>query len=297
MEVTLVNRSVYDLPSRQRVGCIVYDGAADMQLWPGPGPDSDLHEHYGDGLQRALDAELKQVEGRLLEIPSVVRVHPGRLHCNFLLWVASRPPEPGSTRQPAPGADVLRQAVLEALRFAAKRNVERIAFPALGAGPGELPRADRLVIAVRAAHAYHEQCIAAGRAPGVEEVFVCEASGPAFRTARQKVQGLARAETKPIGASGGAKAPAKRRRSASSSSSSSKKKSSKVAHKTPPLTAEEVAAARNSERYSMKNTYAVGDFFLHPKFGVGKVVGQPAPGQILVMFETGAEKKLVHGRS
>ena len=89
MEVTLVNRSVYDLPSRQRVGCIVYDGAADMQLWPGPGPDSDLHEHYGDGLQRALDAELKQVEGRLLErlifSPDFVSSESGKLCVDRLL--------------------------------------------------------------------------------------------------------------------------------------------------------------------------------------------------------------------
>ena len=70
MEVTLVHRSIYALPSNQRVGCIVYDGAGDMQLWPGPGPDLELTEHYGDTLQRALDTELRQIEGRLLPIPS-----------------------------------------------------------------------------------------------------------------------------------------------------------------------------------------------------------------------------------
>ncbi|MBX3249866.1 MAG: hypothetical protein KF901_21995, partial [Myxococcales bacterium] len=167
MEVTLVHRSVYGLPSNQRVGCIVYDGAADMQLWPGPGPDNELLEHYGDNLQQMLDTELRQIEGRLLAIPSVVRVHPGRLHCNFLAWVATREPEPGTERTPAPKAELITQAVLEAMRFAAARSVDRIAFAALGAGEGELPRAERLALVVRAAHAYQDECTREGRAPVV----------------------------------------------------------------------------------------------------------------------------------
>lgn len=112
MEVTLVNRLVYDLPSKQRVGCIAYDGAADMQLWPGPGPDSELRERYGDELQRSLDRELRTVDGRMLEVPSVIRVHRGRLHCNFLAWIATRPAELGTKREPAPRAEVLREGVM-----------------------------------------------------------------------------------------------------------------------------------------------------------------------------------------
>ncbi len=146
-----------------------------MQMWPGPGPDSELREHYGDTLQRALDNELRQVDGRMLSIPSVIRVHPGRLHCNFLAWVASREAEPGTARSSAPTADIIREGVLQVLRFAAERNVERVAFPALGGGPNELDRAERLVLIVKAAHEYHEECFASGRAPVVEEVLVCEA--------------------------------------------------------------------------------------------------------------------------
>jgi len=282
MEVTLVNRSVYQLPSKQRVGCIAYDGAADMQLWPAPGTDRDLQESYGDNLQRALDNELKQVDGKLLEIPSVIRVHPGRLHCDFLAWIATRPPEPGTERQPAPDAELLRASVTKTLEFAAERHVERIAFPALGAGPGELPREERLAIIVKAAHAYHDACTADGRSPGVEEVLVCEASGPAFRAAKSKVYGLAKAAEKP--------APAKKK-------ATKKRATRKRAPAKPKLTPDEVESARGSaEKYSMKRTYAVGDFFVHPKFGIGKVLEHPSHGAILVLFETGEQKRMVHAR-
>ncbi|MEM9070710.1 MAG: hypothetical protein AAGE52_19540 [Myxococcota bacterium] len=286
MDVTLTNLSVYSLPSKQRVGCIVYDGAADMQLWPGPGPDTELLQHYGDTLQQALDNELKQVPGRKLEVPAVIRVHPGRLHCNFLAWVATRAPEPGSTREPAPKLDMIRDAVVAALEFAAQRNVVRIAFPALGGGPDELSKEDRLVIIVKAAHAYHEACIKEGRAPVVEEVLVCEASGPSFRKARDKVRGLAKAAEREV-----------KKKAATKKKTTRKKKPAAKTRAAPRLTAEEASAARGSaEKYSMKTTYAAGDFFVHPKFGVGKVVDLPAPGQMMVSFEDGTERKLVHSR-
>lgn len=295
MEVTLVHRSVYAIPSNQRVGCIVYDGAADMQLWPGPGPDLELTEHYGDDLQRALDTELRQVEGRLLSIPSVVRVHPGRLHCNFLAWVASRPPEPGTERAPAPGDELIRQAVVEALRFAAQRGVERIAFSALGAGPGELPRAERLALVVRAAHAYQDECTKAGRAPVVEEVLVCE-SGPAFREARQRVAHLARAEEREARVAAAPK-PTPKKSTSSSPSGGRGRVASPVKHRAPALTPEEIARVKGSgERYDMRRVYGEGDFFVHPKFGVGKVVSVPEPQQMSCVFEDGSERKLVHAR-
>ena len=46
MEVTLVNSSVYSLPSKQRVGCIVYDGTADGLA----GALSDLQHQRVNGL-------------------------------------------------------------------------------------------------------------------------------------------------------------------------------------------------------------------------------------------------------
>jgi O-acetyl-ADP-ribose deacetylase (regulator of RNase III) len=297
MEVTLVHRSIYALPSNQRVGCIVYDGAADMQLWPGPGPDLELTEHYGDTLQRALDTELRQIEGRLLPIPSIVRVHPGRLHCNFLAWAATRPPEPGTDRTPAPSAEVIQQTVLEALRFAAQRSVERIAFPALGAGPGELPRAERLAIVVRAAHAYQDECTKAGRAPVVEEVLVCEA-GVAFREAKQKVAHLARAEEREARAAAAPpKASAPKKAASSGGGGGRSRAAGPVKHRAPALTSDEIARVKGSgERYDMRRTYGEGDFFVHPKFGVGKVVSLPEAHQMNCVFEDGSERKLVHAR-
>lgn len=294
MEVTLVHRSIYALPSNQRVGCIVYDGSADMQLWPGPGPDLELTEHYGDTLQHALDTELRQVEGRLLAIPSIVRVHPGRLHCNFLAWAATRPAEPGTDRAPAPTAEVVQEAVLVALRFAAQRSVERIAFPALGAGPGELPRAERLAIIVRAAHAYQDECTKAGRAPIVEEVLVCEA-GVAFREAKQKVAHLARADEREARAASAPKPAAKK--SAGGTGSRGGRAAGPVKHRAAALTSDEIARVKGSgERYDMRRTYGEGDFFVHPKFGVGKVVSLPESHQMNCVFEDGSERKLVHSR-
>ncbi len=295
MEVTLVQRSIYDLPSKRRVGAIVFDGAADMQLWPGPGPERELQEHYGDGLQRALDNELRQVEGQKLPIGAVIRVHPGRLHCNFLAWIASRSPEPGTTRSPAPPAEVLREGVLAALRFAAERSVEKIAFPALGAGPNELGRPERLALIVEAAHAYQAECKKAGRSPIVEEVFVCEPAGPIFREAKRRIGDEATAEEKQLRPREQADKKQRRRRLASKTGS---KKSSKARSRKPKLTAEEALKARDTGlTYSMRTTFAEGDLFMHKKFGAGKVVGLPAPGQILCVFEDGSERKLVHGRT
>ena len=264
--------------------------------WPGPGPERELEEHYGAGLQRALDNELRQVDGKKLAIPSVIRVHPGRLHCNFLAWVASRAPEPGTERSKAPGAEVLFDGVVEALRFAAGRSVEKVAFPALGAGPDEMGRAERLAIIVKAAHSYYQECVQAGRSPVVEEVFVCEPSGPAFRDAQKRVGGLVKAVEKQLRPVEVAEKKEARRRLASKGSSG--RSSSKAKTKAPSLTAEEALGARRTDvRYSMRSTYAEGDLFVHPKFGAGKVVGLPAPGQMLCVFEDGSERKLVHGRS
>src|SRR5690606_24022160 len=154
MDVLLLTSSVFDIPSSRRVGAIVHDGAADLRLWPGPGWDRELNEAYGGGLSRALDSERAAPGRDRLALCEVLRVHPGRLHCDFLAWVATREPEPGATRQPAPDAAMLERAVLSVLEFVAARSVERVALPALGAGPGELPVHERLALVVRAAHAY-----------------------------------------------------------------------------------------------------------------------------------------------
>src|SRR5687768_741772 len=105
MDVSLLATSVYDLPSSRRVGAIVYDGTSDLRLWPGPGTDRLLLAAYGPTLQQALDAERAQVEGGLLPRGGMLRVHPGKLHCDMLVWIATRDPEPGTDRSPAPSKE------------------------------------------------------------------------------------------------------------------------------------------------------------------------------------------------
>lgn len=287
MDVLLARRSLYSIPSKQRVGALIYDGAADMQLWPGPGPDRELRDQYGERLQEALDAELRHTGRRELDIPSVIRVHPGRLHCDFLAWVATRASEPGSTQSPAPNAAQLRAAVLEAFRFVAERSVERVALAALGHGPGELDRAERIAILIRTAHEYEELCFKEGRATGIDEVIVCEPLASVFRAAQSKVRGLARA-TEPKPEAGAAEAPRRKAPSAPR----------KAIVKKPAIDPSEWVAARSvAEPYSMRTLYASGQWLSHPKFGLGRVEEAQIGGAIVVVFEDGSLKKLAHGRS
>jgi len=291
MDVLLLNASVYDIPSARRVGAIVYDGTCDLRLWPGPGADRDLSRVYGDGLQTALDTERKRLGVEELAMGQVVRVHPGKLHCDFLAWIATRPAEPGTERSPAPDADRLEQSVLSVLRFVADRSVEKIAFPALGPGPDALPVDERLAIVVRAAHRYQETCFAEGRAPVVEEVLVCDANGAMVSAARRKVSKLARTEEVPSPALAAATKKSKPKRATKSSAVRSKRV---VARK---LDADEVSQHKGrAPTYDRHKTYVVGDWFNHPKFGVGRVEAVMPGGSMEVLFENGVVKKLIHSR-
>lgn len=287
MDVTLLSSSVFDIPSSRRVGAIVHDGTTDMRLWPGPGWDRELAELWGGGLQDALASERRTL-GRDLELGEVVRVHPGRLHCDMLVWVATRGPEPGVERQPAPDADLLGRAVRAALEFAASRSVERVAFPAVGEGPGELEPADRLALVVRAAHAYQEACFAAGKPAVVEEVLACDARGPVVAAARRQVARLATsAGPEPVRAE-----PAKPRRRVASGGGRSRRRTA-----APRLDPDAVTRARvAADPYDRSRTYAAGDYFVHPKFGVGRVEAVTQEGHIDVLFEDGQQRKMLHAR-
>lgn len=299
MDVTLIRTSLYELPSTLRVDAIVHDGAADMQLWPGPGQDTDLREAYGTDLQRALDAELKQVPGRRLPDGGVIRVSRGRLHCQFLAWVATRPPELGMQREPAPKAEALREAVKNVLEFVSTRHVERVAFGALGGGPGELDRAERLAIIVRTAQAYQDACAAQGKNPGIEEVLVCERDTKVHQQAGRLVRDIARIKEPAAPAREAAPAPARKvagsgggARAAGSGSSGGKKRGG------PRLDEAEVSRRRfTSEPYDMRKKYTQGDFLLHPRFGVGRVELVLPEGAVMVLFEDSEVRKMVHGRS
>ncbi len=293
MEILFLNSSPYDVPSSRRVGAIVHDGAADMRLWPGPGADRELDIAYGDGLGQALEVELKQLGVDELPLFDVARVHPGRLHCDFLAWVATRGPEPGTAREPAPDGETLAKAVRSVLDFVAKRTVVRVAFPALGGGPGELSADERLAVIVRAATAYQEECFAAGRSPVVEEVLVCEASSTTLSAARRKVQSLAKTAALPAPVRGGDSDGKKARPKRASKGGRKKKEPAR-----PSLAPDEIASARASaEPYDMRRIYMLGDHFVHPRFGVGRVEQITPEGAISVVFEDGSIRKMVHARA
>jgi O-acetyl-ADP-ribose deacetylase (regulator of RNase III) len=284
MDLTLLRTSVFDLPSQKRVGAIVYDGAADLQLWPGPGPDTELSAAWGDDLQGALDLERRRTKTKVLELGEVLRVPRGRLHCDFLLWAATRPPEPGTRREPAPELELIEAAAMSAFRFASARDVERIAFPPLGAGPGEREREDRIVAIARAARRFEDERRAVGKSTIIEEVLLCEPQSTAYRKAAERLRGRATSEGAPPELRRNVAAPVKR------ASGGRKKKSG--------LDEGEVARQRASaERYSMKTRYTADDWFVHPKFGVGKVERVIDSSSVEVRFEDGSLKKLVHGRA
>ncbi len=288
MDVLLLTSSVFDIPSSRRVGAIVHDGAADLRLWPGPGWDRELNEAYGPGLSRALDSERAALGRDSLRFGEVLRVHPGRLHCDFLAWVATREPEPGTARQPAPDAATLERAVTSVLEFVATRSVERVAFPALGAGPGELPVHERLALVVRAAHLYEDRCFAAGRAPVVEEILVCERSGAAVSLARREVRSLA-ATAAPEAARTDEPKPARRRAAGGRAATRPSKGRA--------LDADEVSRRRSgTDPYDRSRSYAPGDWFAHARFGLGRVETVTQEGHIEVLFEDGQKRKMVHGR-
>ena len=227
----------------------------------------------------------------MLELPSVIRVHQGRLHCNFLLWAATREPEPGSTRSPAPSLKMIESVVRMSLEFALGRHVKRIAFPELGGGPGEASVEDRLVTIVKTAQAFSDEAYEAGNALGIEEVIVCVPSAPVFRAVHSRVRNLVK-----VGALPSAPAPEKkpvRRRAAAGGASS---KTTKAKPKPAGLSMAEANANSGAAKYNMRATYAENDFFTHPKFGIGKVIGLPAQGQMECSFEDGSVRKLVHSR-
>ncbi|MEM6960535.1 MAG: macro domain-containing protein, partial [Myxococcota bacterium] len=257
----------------------------DLRIWPGPGSDRDLNEVWGGELQEALDTERTKMGVEVLEVGEIARIHPGRLHCDFLAWVATREPESGTSRNSAPDEDALRQAVLSVLSYVAERSVERIAFPALGSGPSEVSPEDRLAVIVRAAHEYEEACYRDGRQPVVEVVLVCEPSASVLKKAQQRVAKLAKSVEPP-------KRTAEEKKTTRKRATSRKKEPAK-----PVLDPADVEQHRTSAAaYSMQSSYIAGDWILHSKFGVGRVEGVDGPNAMTVLFEGGDTRRMVHGR-
>lgn len=293
MDVNLIPTSALELPSSQRVDAIVHDGTTDMRVWPGPGPDRELLEHYGPDLPAVLERERERLEGGALPIGGMLRLHRGKLHCDFLLWIATRPPEKAGIQAPAPVQATLVRAVKEALAFVSERHVVRVAFRTLGAGPNAMDDVDRIVLIARAANEYHDECYAAGRPTGVEEVLVCHPHASKIASARRALGRTVKMAEVPVQKREEA-APARKRAAAPSGGRkpSAPRRGAKLT-----LTQDEIGRARaTAGPYDRAHAYTVGDFFLHSKFGVGRVEELTPEGFILVLFESGETKRLLHAR-
>jgi hypothetical protein len=59
---------------------------------------------------------------------------------------------------------------------------------------------------------------------------------------------------------------------------------------------ENARARATAGPYDRAHKYAAGDFFLHPKFGVGRVEELTPEGFIVVLFEGGDTRRLLHAR-
>jgi len=297
MDVQLIASGVFDLPSSQRVDAIVHDGTTDLRLWMPPGPERELLEQFGAELPVVLDRERsRKPDG--LEIGELLRLHRGKLHCDFLLWVASRGPEVEGVRAPAPSAEVLQKAVFDALKFASERSVERIAFGPMGEGPDELDDVERLVVVGRAANAYYEKCYTEGRPAGIETVLICHPHAAKITLARRQLgQSVRVVHQAPAEAAKGSKSKRRASSKRSSGSRTTAPKTSDYAAPIRPLGPAEIAHARNSAGpYDRKLKYAAGQYFLHGKFGVGLVESVTPEDFILVRFERGETKRLLHNR-
>jgi hypothetical protein len=295
VDILLLQASVLHLPSGKRASAIVYDGTSDLGLWRPPGPDRDLWDAYGEELRSVLDKERKRLPGHKLPDDGVLRLHPGKLHCDFLIWAASRAPHGDTEAAPAPTAEAVGEVARRVIEFVAQHDVVRVAFPALGKGRGEAPIADRMAAIVRAVAAYKEACFVGEKPTHIEEVIVCDPSSANVAKAKRMVERLARAGyTEPTPAPAPARSQA---RSSAAGKSSGRSESTGRKRNAPKLRPDDIAAARaRSRMYDRSHVYSEGDFFIHPVFGVGQVQTVKPERMVVVLFENGDERTMIHSR-
>lgn len=291
MEIVLIQASVYSLPVAQRAEAIVYDGAVDLDLWRPLGPDRDLLEVYGDSLPGLLTKERAQLPGRQLERGQAIRVHPGKLRCDFLIWVGSREPHEETEPAGAPSIEEIEEMVQNALRLANKHNAVRVAFGSFGAGPGAAEPAERMAAIVRGADAYRVACLRDGASQAVEEVYICAAKTADLVAARRLTAKLAKQAAAPQPGPAPSSPPARATRAPRTSSTPRKPKSRK-------LDPESVASARlQAAPYDRTHAYYSGEWFIHPSFGAGQVQAVFGPERMFTaLFEDGEERRLIHAR-
>jgi hypothetical protein len=177
------------------------------------------------------------------------------------------------------------------IEFVSQHDVVRVAFPALGKGRGEAPVVDRMVAIVKAVAAYKEACFQAERPTHIEEVIVCDPSSANVAKAKRLVEKLAKAgyaePPPPPAAAASPRAP----RAAGSTATGARKRGA------PKLNPEAVAQARvRAPAYDRSHFYGEGDFFIHPSFGVGQVKVVKPERMVVVLFEDGQERTMIHAR-
>ncbi len=303
MDIFWANASALSLPSSQRVEVLVHDGASDLSLWPGPGPDRVLLDNYGPGLREALENQ-RVKHGGQLALGEVTRVHAGKLHCNYLLWAASRGPEEAGEQSKAPDLALIEQTVTRCLELAASNGSVSVAFSALGEGPGSAPPEQRLASIVRAAHRYSESCVAGGRAAKIEIVRVCDVRGGVTAAARRLVGRLAQsAPDAPVRPAQATVASPRRNGSAAREVGTKSPRTSATGSRVGGRRNANVLDAAEVERrratagaYDRAKTYLEGDWFVHARFGVGQVRHVSHEGSVDVLFEDASIKKMLHAR-
>ncbi|HEX4353114.1 MAG TPA: hypothetical protein VHZ95_09375 [Polyangiales bacterium] len=288
MDILLLQASVLHLPSSKRASAIVYDGTSDLGLWRPLGPDRELWDAYGDELRNVLDKERKRLPDHQLERGGLLRLHPGKLHCDFLIWVASRSPHGDTEPAAAPSVEMVQDLARRVIEFVAQHDVVRVAFPALGAGRGEAAASDRMAAIVRAVSAYKEACFAEERPAHIEEVIICDPSSANVTKTKRMVERLARAGYAEPAAPAAA-TPAKAKRAAGEGPA--RKRGA------PRLRPDDIASARaRSGTYDRSRAYHEGEFFIHPTFGVGQVQLVKPERMVVVLFEDGLERTMIHAR-
>lgn len=301
MDTRIVTGDLFDMPTALRAEAIVHGGAADLRLWPGAGPDRTLLHAYGVTELRALLDGVREKETLPVAQHRILRLHPGKLRADALLWIVMHDAERNAELAPAPSRESIATAADLLIRYAADRSWTRIAFPPLGWGPGEVPAAERIEIIARTSQRYFDECVASGRAPVLEHVYVVTPDSSAATAARRALGSLAKAES----ARDYQKAPPAERAapSAKSSSSSGAKKAPRPASGSRASAARLVldhAAVENArvsaEMYEPKRSYNAGDWMQHRHFGVGQVQSITPDGFAMVLFEDKEMRRLLAGR-
>ena len=308
MDIVLLHASVLALPASHRADAIAYDGTVDLGLWKPPGPDRDLLQAYGDTLTAILAKERAQLAGGQLEPGQALRLHPGKLKTDYLIWVGGRPAHGKTDAAPAPTLAVLETLVQSALTLAGKHDAARVGFGGFGGGVGAADAAERMAAVVRGASAFRDACLQEGRSVPIEEVVVCSINAADVAKARRLTARLAREQ--PIAQSPSAQNPkaakAPRATGAGSRSASSAGKraasASSTAGRRPRakrLDPADVSNARvRATPYDRGHIYGVGAWFLHPTFGMAQVQDVLSAERIVTaLFEDGQERRLIHART